>query len=122
MRNELRSPVEIVSRDYWLKALENTQTNWALVDQDSVNDGCTVFFFHELSGVFDRLRFVSLRAAQDALRFNGFERLADLGEARSVAPRAPFFADEHPNGTIYSSGRYWKTFPDSKDTELLGPG
>lgn len=45
--------VEIVSRDYWVKIVEMLQQNWALIDE-SAKSRCTVFFLHDLSGVFDR--------------------------------------------------------------------
>lgn len=60
------------NRDYWFKPLENHQTNWALVDEHTPAGPCTVFFFHELSGVFDRLQLASRACADRALLFNGF--------------------------------------------------
>lgn len=70
-------PVEIKSADYWFKVVGMLQQNWALVDQAPDNDACTVFFLHDASGVFDRLRFPSLEDASRALRRNGFVRLAE---------------------------------------------
>lgn len=109
MRREFRRSIQIRSRDYWLKSLDNHQTNWALLDDDPAGSHCTVFFFHELSGVFDRLSFPTARLAETALRYNGFGRLLEWHDAPDgYAPPPPFFEDQHPNGPIYSSGRYWK--------------
>lgn len=116
MRREVRVPVEIRSRDYWLKSLDNHQTNWALLDFDATGGHCTSYFFHELSGVFDRIHFPTLRLAELALRLNGFGRLAEWKEAPAgLAPPPPFFEDRHPSGPIYSSGRFWKRPPDPLD-------
>jgi hypothetical protein len=62
MKRNAKQVVIIVSRDFWLKALENQQTNWSLVDDEG--EGCVAFFFHELSGVFDRLHFPSRALAE----------------------------------------------------------
>ena len=65
--------VEIRSRDYWFKIVEFLQQNWALIDEDATGPSCTVFFFGDTSGVFDRLRFASVAAAEVALLRNGFK-------------------------------------------------
>ena len=52
-------PIEIRSRDYWFKIVEFLQQNWALIDDAPGGRGCTVFFFGDTSGVFDRLSFSS---------------------------------------------------------------
>jgi len=107
--------VAIASRDYWFKPLDNRQINWSLVDDDS-GGGCTVYFFHELSGVFDRLTFASHAKAELALRYNGFWRPADCPEVnRTAVPSPPFREDTDGNGPIYSSGRYWRTPPHEID-------
>ncbi len=117
MKRKGRAAVEINSRDYWLKSLENHQTNWALIDEEAVDGMCTALFIHELSGVFDRIFFRSRPEAEIALRFNGFGRLAEWADAPAdLAPPPPFFEDEHPNGPIYSSGQYWRQPPDPGDT------
>ena len=75
--------VEIKSRDYWFKIVEFLQQNWALIDQQ------------------DSIR---------ALKRNGFKRFADDTETQEfiAQPEPPFSRRPHPNGLIYSSGRYWK--------------
>jgi hypothetical protein len=104
-----RKPVEIISKYFWVKVVEMLQHNWALIDKDLDSGDCTVFFIHDLSGVFDRLRFSSMEDAFRALRRNGFHRFNDDKEAQQsiVPPHPPFFEDQHPNGPIYSSGRFW---------------
>ena len=99
--------VEILSRDYWFKIVEFLQQNWALIDETP--DGCTVFFFGDTSGVFDRLTFPSVTEAEAALRRNGFSRFAEDKEAQGfiAIPQPPFHERPHPNGAIYSSGRFW---------------
>jgi len=101
--------VEITSKDYWFKVVEFLQQNWALIDvhQDS---SATVYFINDTSGVFDRMTFPSRDDAQDGLRINGFKLFAEDGEAQKfiAAPDAPFRDAKHPNGPIYSSGRFWK--------------
>ncbi len=112
--SEARLEVPIESRDYWYKTLENHQTNWALVDDSSV-EGCIAYFFHERSGVFDRMQFVSWPEAESELRANDFGRLRDDPEAeRTGAPTPPFYEDVHPHGRIYSSGQFWRRPSESE--------
>jgi hypothetical protein len=101
--------VQIQSRDYWFKIVEFLQQNWALIDETTDVKGCTVFFFGDTSGVFDQLFFSSVAEAQQALRRNGFARFAEDEEAQEfiAVPQPPFYEDAHPNGPIYSSGRFW---------------
>lgn len=102
------TPVEIQSRDYWFKIVEFLQQNWVLIDE--TKDGCTVFFFGDTSGVFDRLSFSSVAEAEQALRRNGFGRFADDQKAHEfiAIPQLPFHERPHPNGPIYSLGRFWR--------------
>lgn len=101
--------VEITSRDYWFKVVEMLQQNWALVDADDTG-GVTVFFVDDRSGVFDQMSFPSSERAATALARNGFRRLAHDPHAQQflAAPTPPFKKSVHPNGAIYSSGRYWR--------------
>ena len=102
------SAVEIHSRDYWFKIVEFLQQNWALMDE--VPDGCQVFFFGDTSGVFDRIAFSSVAEAETALRRNGFARFSEDKNAQEfiAIPRPPFHERPHPNGPIYSSGKFWR--------------
>jgi len=101
--------VTIRSRDYWFKVIEMLQQNWALIDPTS--HGVVVYFLGDTSGVFDELEFESLATAEAALRLNGFSRYSEDPEAQEFlgCPEPPFTHKPHPNGRIYSSGRYWKT-------------
>lgn len=101
--------VDIQSRDYWFKVIEMLQQNSALVDFDSA--GVVVHFFSDTSGIFDELHFASPEEATQALQRNGFRRFADDPNASSFlrCPAPPFTRRPHPNGPIYSSGRFWKT-------------
>lgn len=100
--------ISIQSRDYWFKVIEMLQQNWALIDASS--KGVTVFFVSDTSGVFDELSFKSSAEAEVALRLNGFERYTDNLRSASFprTPEPPFISRSHPNGPIYSSGRFWK--------------
>jgi hypothetical protein len=99
---------EIKSRDYWFKVVEFLQQNWALIDENA--DGtATVYFFGDTSGVFDQMNFPSKVEAEIALRRNWFGLYDEDKEAQEVIakPNPPFHWREHPNGLIYSSGRFW---------------
>lgn len=102
--------VEIRSRDYWFKIVEFLQQNWALIDETTDGKGCTVFFFSDTSGVFDRLLFSSIAEAEKALRRNGFAKYTDDEKTQEFIgiPSPPFHEHPHPNGPIYSSGKYWR--------------
>ncbi len=100
--------VDIASRDYWFKVVDFLQQNWALVDASDT--GAVVRFFGDTSGVFDELSFPSIEDAVQALLRNGFRRFAEVPELHQVIalPQPPFVQMAHPNGPIYSSGRYWR--------------
>ena len=102
--------VEIRSRDYWFKIVEFLQQNWALIDEDATGGEWTVIFFGDTAGVFDRLRFPSVAEAEEALLRNGFKRYATDTKAQEFigVPEPPVWESGHPNGRIYSEGRYWK--------------
>ena len=102
------TPIEIRSREYWFKIVGFLQQNWALID--ATPEGSTVFFFGDTSGVFDRLCFPSVAEAEKALRRNGFARLSEDREAQKLMgiPQPPFHEGPHPNGPIYSSGKFWR--------------
>ena len=106
-------PVSIQSRDYWFKIVEFLQQNWALIEPSADGTGCIVFFFGDTSGVFDRLEFVSVEEAETALIHNGFARFAADKNAQGflAAPKPPFHESKHPNGNIYSSGKFWDNAP-----------
>lgn len=100
---------EIQSRDFWFKVIDMLQQNWALIEH--ANNKVTVFFLSDNGGIFDQLSFLSTEEAKGALRFNGFARLSEDSRASSFlrSPETSFVHRHHPNGPIYSSGRFWKT-------------
>ena len=108
MRYERDQEIEIASRDYWFKIVEFLQQNWALVDE--TNAGVVVYFFGDTAGVFDEIVFDSTDAAVIGLRRNGFKRYEDEPDSHEfiARPEEPFVRRSHPNGAIYSSGRFWK--------------
>ena len=86
------------------------QQNWALIDVLNESDECVVYFIHDASGVFDRIQFASPEEAITALKKNGFARFSEDNQAQKfiAPPQPPYHEAEHPNGPIYSSGRYWR--------------
>ena len=64
--------VPIKIQDVWVKVVEMLQQNWALIEPKGSK--VTIYFLHDLGGVFDELSYPSLREAQAALRLNGFRR------------------------------------------------
>jgi|GEM_PF-736490 len=105
----VKIPKDILADELWFKIVDFLQQNWALIDESSSGNGCTVFFFHDMSGVFDRLSFSSVAKAEQALRRNGFARFAKDKKAQKFIniPDRPLHEDSHPNGPIYSSGKFW---------------
>ncbi|NDV63138.1 hypothetical protein G0Q06_11800 [Puniceicoccales bacterium CK1056] len=101
--------IKIQSRDYWFKVIEMLQQNWALIEQEDA--GVTVYFIGDTSGVFDKLSFSTVAEAERELLMNGFSRFSEDPEAQKflACPEPPFYHGNHPNGPIYSSGRYWRS-------------
>ena len=99
--------VPIQSRDFWVKVVEMLQQNWALIEPEGSK--VTIYFLHDLGGVFDELTYLSLREAHAALRLNGFSCYdEDPRFAKMCArPEPPFRRVNHTNGAIYSSGLHW---------------
>ncbi len=105
----MSAEIQITSRDFWFKIVDFLQQNWALIEGEDPA-GVVVWFMGDTGGVFDEIRFPSAEEAQDSLTRNGFKRYADDHEAQSFIrqPEPPFHRKAHPNGPIYSSGRYWR--------------
>jgi hypothetical protein len=101
--------VSLNNDDFWVKVVEMLQQNWAEIEPE-VAGGVLVYFISDASGVFDEIAYPSAEQAADALRRNGFSRYADSLDLQSFLrpPSAPFHRRPHPNGAIYSSGRFWK--------------
>jgi len=99
-----------MTKDYWVKIVGMLQQNWALILPEQ-HDGVRVDFITDTGGVFDSLPFSCADDAKAALMRNGFVRYADDMEMQSFisSPKPPFQPGSHPNGKIYSSGRFWKS-------------
>ena len=84
------------------------QQNWVLIDRlvDGTNK---VYFISDTSEVFDEMTFLTGEIAESALKKNGFSVYSECGNAQKVIvpPEPPYRKGRHPNGAIYSSGRYW---------------
>lgn len=95
--------------DFWVKVVGMLQQNWALISPEHA-DSVRVDFITDASGIFDSLSYATKDEAIIALRRNGFVRYADDTEMQSFIslPKPPFQIGSHPNGKIYSSGRFWK--------------
>jgi hypothetical protein len=92
---------------WWVKIVEMLQQNWALpVMLDGKH---AVLFVGDTSGMFDRIDFDDKRSQRNALVDNGFVEFArDPGLQEFLAPPPfPLSIQPHPNGFIYSSGRFW---------------
>jgi hypothetical protein len=102
--------VAIQGRDFWVKVVEMLQQNWALVEAEDVGSA-RVYFINDAGGVFDEIFFCSTGTAGEALAHNGFIRFSEHDDLQSFLrpPSSPFRRVPHPNGPIYSSGRFWRS-------------
>lgn len=100
--------IAIEGADLWVKVIEMLQQNWASIEPAEEN--VEIFFITDTSQIFDRLTFDSVADAEAALARNGFRRFADAPDLQRFlrAPGPPFTEGTHPNGPIYSSGRFWR--------------
>jgi cation transport protein ChaC len=94
--------------DLWVKVVEMLQQNWAAIETGQAP--VRVHFISDNGVVFDKMDFGSKAEAVTGLTRNGFRRFADAPDLHSFlrAPEPPFRPGHHPNGLIYSSGRYWR--------------
>lgn len=94
--------------DWWVKIVGFLQHNWAL--PIPIESGNIVIFVDDAGGLFDRLEFVNSDRAHVALQRNGFKQFSRSKKLQEMMcpPNPPFREREHPNGPIYSSGRYWR--------------
>lgn len=99
--------IGIASKEYWFKVVGMLQQNWALVE--ATEKSTTLFFISDTSGVFDKLTFGNRDDAILALRRNGFELYSNDARFQKIArpPEPPFTERAHPNGPVYSSGKFW---------------
>jgi hypothetical protein len=105
----MKESITIQSIDFWVKVVGMLQQNWALIESET--QSVRVYFVNDTSGVFDEIAFASASSAKEALAKNGFRRFADSTDLQSFLrpPSAPFRRSTHPNGPIYSSGRFWRS-------------
>lgn len=105
----MSSTVDLNSTDFWIKVVGMLQQNWALIEEGP-GKAARVHFITDTSGVFDEIAFPSATAAAEALVRNGFKRFVEQRDLQSFLrpPTSPLHHTEHPNGPIYSSGRYWR--------------
>lgn len=93
--------------DLWVKIVGMLQQNWASIEPNA--DGVRLYFISDSSGVFDEINFFTVEEAEAALTKNGFRRFRDAPDLQSFLslPNPPFRRVCHPNGPIYSSGKFW---------------
>jgi hypothetical protein len=105
----MSEPLTFHTAEFWVKVVEMLQQNWALIEDDE-RGGTRVYFINDTGGVFDEMGFSSVSAAVEALGKNGFRRFAANPELQSFLrpPSSPFRRSTHPNGPIYSSGRFFR--------------
>ena len=98
---------EEIAADPWFKVVEFLQQNWAVIIKD--DQGALIVFYGDTRGVFDEIRCDSVVEAIRALHRNGFRDYLNDKKAMDFLglPRGKFHVREHPNGRIYSSGRFW---------------
>lgn len=96
-----------LTRNPWVKIVEFLQQNWAVVIER--DEDVLIIFYGDTCGVFDEMALGTRAEAEDALRRNGFIPFSEMhdGENFLSVPQGKFFEAGHPNGRIYSSGRYW---------------
>jgi hypothetical protein len=106
----MKEAVAIHGTDFWVKVIEMLQQNWAVIEPDP-STGVRVYFITDTNGVFDEIDFPSTVEASDALRRNGFRCFSDAPDLQSFLrqPSKPFWRSSHPNGPMYSSGRFWRS-------------
>lgn len=93
----------------WYKVVDFLQQNWAFV-VPVAEKRVEILFVSDDSGLFDRIEYSDIASAPRDLMVNGFTRFGtgEEIEARLTPPELPFNKVSHPNGPIYSSGRFWK--------------
>ncbi len=96
--------------EWWVKIVGMLQQNWALPVLWPT--GIQVLFVDDLSGVFDTIQFSGMDEARAALDWNGFSAYASDPGLKEflLPPKLPLHEGSHPNGQIYSSGRFWTIY------------
>ena len=97
-----------VASDPWFKVVDCLQQNWAVIIERA-NDALVVFY-GDGCGVFDEISYIDTRNAETALLLNGFNKYnSQPAQTHDVVPKPDgiFRYSPHPNGRIYSEGRFW---------------
>lgn len=89
----------------WVKIIGMLQQNWAGIHASP--DKAVIYFFDDHAGIFDRIEVKTKQSAEQALVRNGFELFQSRHAEFLSKPGPRFHLSQHPNGNIYSSGRYW---------------
>ncbi|NLA41234.1 MAG: hypothetical protein GX874_07465 [Smithella sp.] len=99
---------EEIAENPWFKIVEFLQRNRAVVIK--LEDDVLVVFYGDTCGVFDEMPFPTRDEDEHALRRNGFSKFLEDKRAQEFIglPRGEFTERPHPNGGIYSSGRFWR--------------
>jgi hypothetical protein len=118
-----QTKVVIKNTDFWVKQPAFLQYTWAIIEKiDDKIEGepggkYIIFFLDDRGGVFDRIEYASPLDAEIDLQNNGFENYNDIikyySSYGSVPPKPDYYESRHPNGNIYSSGRYWKSLKNN---------
>ena len=108
LKDVTMAEIEVGNRDYWIKVVGMLQQNWALIADRGGK--IVVYFLDDNGKIFDQLQFLSAEEAKEGLKRNGFSLFSENKQAQQfiALPRDTFSFGNHPNGKIYSSGRYWK--------------
>jgi hypothetical protein len=86
--------IKIKSKDFWVNIVDFMQQYWALIEKDNGSQSVTVYFIHEGSGVFTKMKFKSHSIAEKALLQNGFKKYNDPLEKYSdfmMPPKEPYY-------------------------------
>jgi hypothetical protein len=97
-----------LSADPWIKVVDMLQQNWAVIVEK--DDTVLAVFYEDTCGVFDQISFNDRMSAEMALMRNGFQKFNEHPTAAEfiALPEGEFRERPHPNGYVYSSGRFWK--------------
>ena len=92
----------------WFKIVDFLQQNWCVLLPKG--NSVLAVFYGDTCGVFDEMEFSSWEDAKAALTRNGFSRFLDHPEAQDMFSlhRGDIHEAQHPNGRIYSSGKFWQ--------------
>ena len=104
----MNEKLEALGDDLWVKIVGMLQQNWASIEP--VHAGVCVYFVSDIGDIFDEIPYENTKTAEAALLRNGFRRFREAPDLQSFlrAPVPPFTKGSHPNGPIYSSGRFWR--------------